>query len=65
MDSPTAWNINDKRNLIRQNSDRLIVTYIGLGGYEKCAAIRTNYPIPEQCGLFYFEVDIINIGENG
>ncbi|CAI2188304.1 14247_t:CDS:2, partial [Funneliformis geosporum] len=37
----------------------------GLGGDENCAAIRANFPIPEQCGLFYFEVDIIDIGENG
>ncbi|CAI2201682.1 11762_t:CDS:2, partial [Funneliformis geosporum] len=27
----------------------------GLGGYENCVAIRANFPIPEQCGLFYFE----------
>ncbi|CAG8628083.1 16210_t:CDS:2 [Funneliformis caledonium] len=65
MDSPTAWNTNDERNLIRLMSDRLIVNYTGLGGVENCAAIRTNYPIPEQCGLFYFEVDIIDRGENG
>ncbi|CAI2197972.1 16751_t:CDS:2, partial [Funneliformis geosporum] len=36
-----------------------------LGGYKNCAAIRANFPIPEQCGLFYFEVDIIDKGENG
>ena len=27
--------------------------------------IRANNPIPSQCKLFYFEVDIINIGKNG
>ncbi|RIB27866.1 concanavalin A-like lectin/glucanase domain-containing protein, partial [Gigaspora rosea] len=25
---------------------------------------RANYPIPPQCKLFYFEVDIINEGKN-
>ncbi|CAI2199946.1 5683_t:CDS:2, partial [Funneliformis geosporum] len=35
-----------------------------LGGEENCAAIRANFPIPEQCGFFYFEVDIIDEGEN-
>ncbi len=29
------------------------------------AAIRANHPIPLQCGLFYFEVDIIDKGKNG
>ncbi|CAG8518043.1 5764_t:CDS:2 [Funneliformis mosseae] len=65
MDLPTAWNIEYRRNLLRLNSDRLIMTYTDLGGIEYCAAIRANHPIPEQCGLFYFEVDIINKGENG
>ncbi|CAG8645137.1 4336_t:CDS:2 [Funneliformis mosseae] len=65
MDSPTAWNINDERNLLRLNEDKHIVTYTGLGEIEDCAAIRTNYPIPDQCGLFYFEVDIIDKGKNG
>ncbi|CAG8799809.1 22161_t:CDS:2, partial [Dentiscutata erythropus] len=27
-------------------------------------AIRANNPIPPQCKLFYFEVDIIDEGEN-
>ncbi|CAI2197291.1 3367_t:CDS:2, partial [Funneliformis geosporum] len=36
-----------------------------LGGGKNCAAIRANFPIPEQCGLFYFEIEIINKGENG
>ena len=29
------------------------------------AAIRANHPIPSQCRLFYFEVDIIDKGNNG
>ena len=29
------------------------------------AAIRANNPISSQCGLFYFEVDIIDKGKNG
>ncbi|CAI2190375.1 1260_t:CDS:2, partial [Funneliformis geosporum] len=37
----------------------------GLSGEENCVAIRADFPIPEQCGLFYFEVDIIDIGQNG
>ena len=32
---------------------------------EYSAVIRANNPIPSQCRLFYFEVDIIDIGENG
>ena len=38
----------------------------GLGeSDEDSAAIRTNHPIPSQCVLFYFEVEIIDKGKNG
>ena len=29
------------------------------------AVIRANYPIPPQCKLFYFEVEIIDKGKSG
>ena len=32
---------------------------------EYSAVIRSNNPIPPQCKLFYFEVDIIDEGKNG
>ncbi|CAG8602292.1 4487_t:CDS:2, partial [Acaulospora morrowiae] len=32
---------------------------------EHAAAIRANHPILPQCGLFYFEIDIINKGQTG
>ncbi|CAI2172501.1 9571_t:CDS:2 [Funneliformis geosporum] len=39
--------------------------FIRPGEVKNCAAIRANHPIPEQCGLFYFEIDIIDVGKNG
>ena len=32
---------------------------------EGAAAIRANHPIPSQCKLFYFEVEIIDKGKRG
>ena len=29
------------------------------------AAIRANHPISQQCGLFYFEINIVDKGKNG
>ncbi|CAG8827440.1 24845_t:CDS:2, partial [Dentiscutata erythropus] len=29
------------------------------------AAIRANHSMPPRCGLFYFEINIINKGEDG
>ncbi|RIA99909.1 concanavalin A-like lectin/glucanase domain-containing protein, partial [Gigaspora rosea] len=35
-----------------------------LGEFNGPGAIRANYPIPPQCKLSYFEVDIIDEGKN-
>src|ERR1043165_576666 len=35
------------------------------GGKNSGATIRANHPIPLQCKLFYFEVEIIDKGKNG
>ncbi|KAF0552371.1 SPRY-domain-containing protein [Gigaspora margarita] len=65
MDLPTAWNPNDKSNYLRVDSSGLRVNYEGLGeSDEDVGAIRANHPIPPQCKLFYFEVDIIDVGKN-
>ncbi|RIB20972.1 concanavalin A-like lectin/glucanase domain-containing protein [Gigaspora rosea] len=31
----------------------------------KAAIVRANHPTPPQCGIFYFEIKIINKGKNG
>ena len=61
MDSPTAWNVNDKSDYLNVNSDGDCIE----GSQDIAATIRANYPIPSQCKLFYFEVEIIDKRENG
>ncbi|CAG8465491.1 2339_t:CDS:2 [Ambispora gerdemannii] len=63
---PTAWSADDKCNFLELSADKLSVSYAGTGKADTdAAAIRANYPIPPQCGVFYFEVDIINKGKEG
>lgn len=57
---PTAWDLESSLLSI----DGLKVKYIGPDDYKVAAIIRTNYPIPSQCKFFYFEVKIINSGQN-
>ncbi|GES94459.1 ran-binding protein [Rhizophagus clarus] len=64
MDSPTAWNVDDKFGSLIINSDGLRVNYTEKSD-EYCATIRVNHLISPQCKLFYFEVEILNGGENG
>ncbi|KAG9287359.1 hypothetical protein G9A89_023731 [Geosiphon pyriformis] len=64
---PTEWNIEDKCPNLELSADRLMVNYtVGAGKHETdAAAIRANYPMPPQCGLFYFEVYITSKGKDG
>ncbi|RIB13265.1 hypothetical protein C2G38_1749573 [Gigaspora rosea] len=61
---PTTWDIEEKSPFIDIDSNRLKVNYTNLDDY-KAAIVRANHPIPSQCGIFYFEVKIIDKGENG
>jgi len=29
------------------------------------SAIRANYPMPRPCGVYYFEIEILNRGQKG
>ncbi|OUM63879.1 hypothetical protein PIROE2DRAFT_43076 [Piromyces sp. E2] len=63
---PTHWNPKDKCALLELSKGNLRVSYNGTGKTDgDAAAVRANYPMPYQCGLFYFEVTIINKGRNG
>lgn len=38
---------------------------VGKAHSEAAGSVRTAYPIPSSCGLYYFEVRIISKGRNG
>ncbi|CAG8793791.1 25893_t:CDS:2, partial [Racocetra persica] len=66
MNSPTAWNLNDKSAFLRVDSEGLRASYEGLGETdEECVTIRANNSIPPQCILFYFEIEILDGGKDG
>ncbi|PKC72276.1 SPRY-domain-containing protein [Rhizophagus irregularis] len=66
LELPTAWNVDDKCTHLSVDPDKLRVNYIGSGKNDiDAAAIRANHPMPPQCGLFYFEVDVISKGKDG
>ncbi|RIB22118.1 concanavalin A-like lectin/glucanase domain-containing protein [Gigaspora rosea] len=61
---PTAWDIENNSPFINIDSGGLKVNYTDPDD-NKAAIIRANYSIPSQCGIFYFEIKIINEGKNG
>ncbi|KAF0472546.1 SPRY-domain-containing protein [Gigaspora margarita] len=58
MALPTAWDVNDTSFPNVYLNDGLEVNYIDYSGNHD-AVIRTDNPIPSQCKLFYFEIDVI------
>ncbi|KAI8817776.1 concanavalin A-like lectin/glucanase domain-containing protein [Fimicolochytrium jonesii] len=66
LNLPTQWNAKDKNQSLDLAPNGLRITYTGPGQMDAhAAAVRTNYPIPPQCGLFYYEVTIISKGREG
>ncbi|RIB16692.1 concanavalin A-like lectin/glucanase domain-containing protein [Gigaspora rosea] len=57
---PITWNVNDKSTHLNVDLNGYGVNYTGRGKNIEDAVIRTTNPIPLQCRLFYFEIDIIN-----
>ncbi|RDW62743.1 hypothetical protein BP5796_11045 [Coleophoma crateriformis] len=61
---PTKWNPHDKYGGLEVLSDGQEVKFTGPKStsdrdHEACA-IRADYPMPPQCGIFYYEVTIVS-----
>lgn len=64
---PSKWADIDKWNTLDIGADGLEVKYVGqskLADHE-AAAVRSDHPMPSQCGIYYFEVNIISKGKDG
>ncbi|QRV90926.1 Ran-binding protein 9 [Ceratobasidium sp. AG-Ba] len=65
---PTRWNPDDKHSSLVLSSDGREVRYPSptqQRSDKEAAAIRANYPMPPACGVYYFEVEIIEKGAQG
>ncbi|KAF0363394.1 SPRY-domain-containing protein [Gigaspora margarita] len=63
---PTSLDFDDEKlQFLSIDADRLSVKYIGPDDYKVAAMTLANNPIPQECEVFYFEVKIIDKGENG
>ncbi|KAJ1917243.1 hypothetical protein H4219_003327 [Mycoemilia scoparia] len=63
---PTQWNPKDKSTNLCLDPSGLLVTYVGPGKSDSDSGmVRTNNPMSPQCGIYYFEIEIITRGQNG
>ncbi|KAK6726415.1 hypothetical protein RB195_004624 [Necator americanus] len=58
---PRAWNKNDKYHFLDISHSSLRVSYKGNGKQQQkdAASTRADFPIPPQCGVYYFEITIV------
>ena len=63
---PRQWSTVHKCQTLNLSHGNLRVTYKGPGKTHKDAAsVRTDFPIPAACGIYYYEVKIISKGRDG
>ncbi|KAK9455338.1 concanavalin A-like lectin/glucanase domain-containing protein [Dipodascopsis uninucleata] len=65
---PSCWSPEDVSQYMELTGDMLEVRFAGNNAKtadQEAAAVRANNPIPPQCGLFYFEIEILSRGKDG
>ena len=63
---PSRWLETDNHGVLEVSADGLEVKYVAHhGSKDHDAATRSDHPMPPQCGIYYFEVDIISKGKEG
>jgi hypothetical protein len=63
---PSCWNRHDKYSGLDLMANNLEVRYNGLSKtHDEAAAARADYPMPRECGIYYFEVTVISKGKEG
>ncbi|THH00347.1 hypothetical protein EW026_g2171 [Hermanssonia centrifuga] len=64
---PTRWSDQDRHGSLTVSTDGRELTFYGPSctGDRDSAAARANYPIPPACGIYYYEVEILQKGSKG
>ncbi|KZS90271.1 SPRY-domain-containing protein [Sistotremastrum niveocremeum HHB9708] len=62
---PTRWSENDRNTALTIGPGGRELFFQGLEGKESAAAARTNVSIPPACGIYYYEVLILDKGTKG
>ncbi|KAJ9226110.1 hypothetical protein DTO027B5_8095 [Paecilomyces variotii] len=67
MPLPSRWSESDKYAGLELLNDGLEVRYMGPPNKHdhEAAAVRADYPMPPQCGIYYFEITILSKSKEG
>jgi hypothetical protein len=63
---PTRWSELDKFTQVDVQGDGLEVRFSGPAKQnDESASVRADFPMPRQCGIYYFEVTVVSKGKEG
>lgn len=63
---PSRWSETDKSNGLDVIGHGHDLKYAGFSKMaDEAAAIRSDHPIPRQCGIYYYEVQVMSKGKEG
>ena len=64
---PSKWADVDRFGGLEVGSDGLDARYVGLSKTQdhEAAATRTDNPMPPACGIYYYEVTVLQKGKDG
>ncbi|KAK0745309.1 hypothetical protein B0T21DRAFT_100723 [Apiosordaria backusii] len=58
---PSRWNKDDREAALDLSGDGYEVTFTGrMGGDHEASAVRTDHHINPACGVYYFEITVLN-----
>jgi hypothetical protein len=58
-------NIFSLRHLYLKDFNIIVTLGPHSSGEKDAAAARTDYPIPAACGIYYYEIEIVDKGHKG
>ena len=65
---PSKWKYKDKHGGIETQPTDTDVRFVGGGSKlldHEAAAVRTDHPMPPECGVYYYEATIVHKGKDG
>lgn len=63
---PSSWSEEDKMNGLEILGEGTEVRFAGVTKTsDEAASIRSDHPMPKECGLYYYEVTILSRGKDG
>ncbi|KAF8323327.1 SPRY-domain-containing protein [Clavulina sp. PMI_390] len=64
---PTKWNDEDRSTHLHISPDGREVSFSGAvsSGDRDAAAVRANFPMPRACGIYYYEIEVLQRGQKG